>query len=85
MVNGSIRIRWLSASVRSDNCEKQHIVKMPRRISSRRECGDDEKLAQIALIDSLSPSGRSSRAWYIITKEKKTAYIEQIYVGVRDT
>lgn len=44
-------------------------------MSSRRGCGDEEKLAQMALTDSLSSSGRSSRAYDNVNPEKDTPHI----------
>jgi len=58
---GSMRMRWLSCSVRRESWEKQHMVRMPRRMSSLRGWGEEEKLDQMELMDSRSPTGRASR------------------------
>jgi hypothetical protein len=47
-------------------------------MSSRRGCGDEEKLAQMALMDSLSSSGRSSRAYDNVNPEKDNATRNQV-------
>lgn len=68
-MNGSMRMMDWSSFETMESCEKQHIVRRPLMITSRRECGDELKFDQTVLTTSRSSSERASRDWEVINEE----------------